>query len=360
MKWSRSRFIIVSSVSMAIVMGTIFCFGTVIALDQDRLQVIWTTKVPKETEQFSDWLKSRITTKIISITGRTAANEKPQTLHMRLVMKRKGSFYLFSTEDLSANPAIHGDCHGINSKYAFWIKRSKNGKDWVLHNTVEATSDFDEKSLGNVMSFFGADGTRTDGYRNFIDMTFSKIITVLLIPNNKEIEPWKIGELPGFRLHSISAEGPRQNILRVNFDFEAVDAQRKKNGVANCVLDFDLDAKCYPVKSHQVLKIGAEETVLDWSSDLKQKSEKEYELKLVSHLKTISNSKTTRFEETEKEAILSLDDPPERDFTLSAFGLPEAPGIEWKKPFPWYLVFAGIGTVCVGVFFFLRSRAKRF
>ncbi len=55
-----------------------------------------------------------------------------------------------------------------------------------------------------------------------------------------------------------------------------------------------------------------------------------------------------------KEADVS-----ESDFTLSAFGLPEPPEIESTKPMPWYLVLAGIGMVCLGVFFFLRSRAKR-
>lgn len=348
-----------SSFGMAIVIGYVVCFGTAMALDQDQLQAIWKKKVPEEAKQLSDRLKSRITAKDSSITNRITLNDVPQNLHIRLVLKRKGYFYLFSTENSSADPGTHGDCHGINSKYAFVIRRSKNGKDWVLQKYIETTSDFEEKSLGDVMSFFGADGTRTDGFRNFIDMTFSKGITVRLIPNNKEIEPWKIEELPGFRLHSISAEGPQQNILQVNFDFEVADAQGKKNGVVNCIFDFDLEAKCYPIKSHQVMRSGAEETIFDWSQNLKLKTEKEYELKTSSRLKTISNSVTKQFDELQEETKLFLDDLPERDFTLSAFGLPEPPGIVWEKPFPWYLVFAGIGTACLGTFFYLRVRAKR-
>lgn len=50
-------------------------------------------------------------------------------------------------------------------------------------------------------------------------------------------------------------------------------------------------------------------------------------------------------------------DVPESDFTLSAFGLPEPPLPE--RPFPWYLVVSGVGTACLGGFFFLRARARR-
>jgi hypothetical protein len=183
------------------------------------------------------------------------------------------------------------------------------------------------------------------------------------LANNNSVEPGKIEELPGFQLHSISVNGSRQNILRVNFSYEVVDANRKRTGVADCQIDFDLEAKCYPIKSHQILKNGEGEYILDCSETLTQKSENEYEvksLKSFSQLKKSSNDVGSRlFEEINSKTVFSLDDPPESDFTLSAFGLPEPPGIEWNKPFPWYLVFAGIGTACLGVFFFLRSRSKR-
>ena len=171
------------------------------------------------------------------------------------------------------------------------------------------------------------------GIRANVDWTLDQNLHVRLI-RKKGVEPWKIEELPGFRLQSISAEGPRQNILHVSFDYQVEDSEREKTGVANCEMDFDLESNCYPVKSHQVWKNGDEVTTLDWTKTMKKLSEKEYEEKSITRLKKTINAVVTPLEETEDEAHLSLD-APEREFTLSAFGLPEPPGIEWEKPFPW-------------------------
>ncbi len=51
--------------------------------------------------------------------------------------------------------------------------------------------------------------------------------------------------------------------------------------------------------------------------------------------------------------------PSEQEFTLSAFGLPEPPGLAWRKPIPWYLwaAVAGIACLLLGVVFsWLRKR----
>ena len=40
---------------------------------------------------------------------------------------------------------------------------------------------------------------------------------------------------------------------------------------------------------------------------------------------------------------------PDTDFTLSAFGLPEPPGLEWKRPTPWYLWVGLAGIVCLAL-----------
>lgn len=39
--------------------------------------------------------------------------------------------------------------------------------------------------------------------------------------------------------------------------------------------------------------------------------------------------------------------PEEYEFSLSAFGLPEPPGVEWPRPTPWYLWLVGIGIACI-------------
>lgn len=51
--------------------------------------------------------------------------------------------------------------------------------------------------------------------------------------------------------------------------------------------------------------------------------------------------------------------PPDEEFTLAAFGLPEPPGLEWERPTPWYWWAALLGIACIvgGAFFFwLKQR----
>jgi hypothetical protein len=74
--------------------------------------------------------------------------------------------------------------------------------------------------------------------------------------------------------------------------------------------------------------------------------------------KTVSGTITEHLSRVRSELTISTRDLPESDFTLSAFGFPEPPGVEWKRPFPYYLVAAGVGTLCLGAFFF-RARARR-
>jgi hypothetical protein len=52
-------------------------------------------------------------------------------------------------------------------------------------------------------------------------------------------------------------------------------------------------------------------------------------------------------------------EPLEREFTLSAFGLPEPVGVEWERPVRWYLWLTLAGVVCLvagGVFYWLSRR----
>src|SRR5262249_45691556 len=39
--------------------------------------------------------------------------------------------------------------------------------------------------------------------------------------------------------------------------------------------------------------------------------------------------------------------PKDEEFTLTAFGLPEPAGLEWKRPTPWYLWLGLVGIICL-------------
>jgi hypothetical protein len=51
--------------------------------------------------------------------------------------------------------------------------------------------------------------------------------------------------------------------------------------------------------------------------------------------------------------------PPVEEFTLSAFGMPEPPGITWKKPTPVYTWVIAAAALCGTLAFLFRYLAKR-
>jgi hypothetical protein len=51
--------------------------------------------------------------------------------------------------------------------------------------------------------------------------------------------------------------------------------------------------------------------------------------------------------------------PKDDEFILSAFGLPEPPGLEWKRPTPWYLWLALAGIVCLALAVVFRKVTRR-
>lgn len=51
--------------------------------------------------------------------------------------------------------------------------------------------------------------------------------------------------------------------------------------------------------------------------------------------------------------------PPDTEFTLSAFGLPEPKGIVWDRPSRWYLWFIAAAVLALAVAGYLRYRSQR-
>ena len=62
--------------------------------------------------------------------------------------------------------------------------------------------------------------------------------------------------------------------------------------------------------------------------------------------------------DTHFNLVLSPVPPDMTEFTLSAFGLPEPPGVTWPKPTPWYLWAAVAAAVCLVLAFVLRWLAR--
>jgi hypothetical protein len=136
------------------------------------------------------------------------------------------------------------------------------------------------------------------------------------------------------------------------------DPKSKKPCRSDCVLEFDLDMNCLPTKLHQSYKAEAREVDFDWRHEWVKTGADSYTVKQSTDTKITQDSVTMRLDQWTGTKSVAIHNLPESDFTLSAFGFPEPPGVEWKKPFPHYLVAGGVGMACVGVFFFLRARGR--
>lgn len=188
--WAR----VMQSFWLLIVMGFVVCCPSAIAQDQTQLQELWRKKVPEARKQFADFLKSRKSKSYMSsTTSRFLLNGKMRPFHTQQVVKRTGSFWLFSTEGDPDNPINpnNNQCYGFNSKYAFMIKKSKNGKDWAIQNITEVTPDLDENSLFgmkfNVVQV--SENGESEGLRAFVNAMFDSLdksnVSILLLTGTR-------------------------------------------------------------------------------------------------------------------------------------------------------------------------------
>lgn len=189
--------------------------------------------------------------------------------------------------------------------------------------------------------------------------TLTSIQTVHANPLRDYVAPGKIFELPGFQMVSILRDGADQNVLHVSFSYDVVDRDTNQLCKSDCRLEFDLGMHCLPTKLDQSYKCGFREIIHKWYQKWTRMEEGSYRVEQFTETKTVVDAALNHLLRIKSERNISTSNLPETDFTLSAFGFPEPPGVEWKKPFPWYLVAAAAGTICLGVFFFLRARARR-
>lgn len=75
--------------------------------------------------------------------------------------------------------------------------------------------------------------------------------------------------------------------------------------------------------------------------------------------KGIDKNNSNEWYETEYTYEVSLEEPNDKDFTLSAFGLPEPKGITWKTGSKTWLWFVAGGIVCLVLVILFQRRAKK-
>jgi hypothetical protein len=324
------------------------------AADPDEAEQIVRSRVPREIGRFAERLQSNITIENRAEVLYQSGAEK-SWYRTTEVAKKQDEFYVLMAEQKAGNMKATELCYGINSKYCFELKKNKSGNSWVVSNFTFLTPGFDERRQGHSL------GVEGGGFRRLVDNVISQLTTVRLVHRGAvdgglRAEKWL--ELPGFRLASVSLTGPNQNVLRANFTYDETDPELKKPCRPDSVMEFDLSMHCLPTRLHQSYKLGPREVVYDWQRQWESAGHGKYTVKRSIETQIITGGQLQSFRSSD-DMDVSLHDLPETDFALPAFGLPEPPGVNWSRPFPYYLVAGGVGAACLGAFVFFRSRARR-
>lgn len=305
--------------------------------------------MPKEIEKFGELLQSGSLTLETTGTSLYQSTAKKVDLTINNLIERRGLFYLYKIDPQGEDKSAIQFCYGINSKYCFELKKNKTRSAWVVSRVVDVTPNFDDTKQGFFLASFS--------FHSAVDKDISGLTSVRMVHGSVPVK--ELFNLPGFQLNSVSLVEPDQKVLRASFDCEVTDPENKKPCRSNCVLEFNLGMHCLPTKLHQWYKNGSKEVTHDWQREWVKTDDYGYTATYAVDTKTASDSVTKYLIKIRTNKKISTRDLPESDFTLSAFGFPEPPGVEWKKPFPYYLVAIGVGIVCLAAFAFFRVRARR-
>ncbi len=252
-------------------------------------------------------------------------------------------------EELSRKPSKPkaGDApkttaYGINSQYAFMLRKNQDGLWTLLRVDDRRTESVSADIMGR--------------------LEFTRTPVATLIAMHSESLPDVIRR-PYFRVADIDEtihDGNR--LVAVRFDYSHATTKSVSEPFA-------------PVQSGtMILDPDRFWTVRSLNLALKYPDGAQNQYKLDVELADSQSSfplpKRVTYTEKGKTEVRSVADmdlrevteePDETEFTLTAFGLLEPPGIEWKKPTPWWLwaTLAGMTLLVVGAFFgWLKRRAS--
>lgn len=306
----------------------------------------WKDRFLKEAP--SEWEKYRARAKRFQgVIERTTVRLTPEKEVMnkdRCEIKQKDGCALFLVQALVSEkqPDEKGLGLCINNQYGFEIRRRTPNTQWVAVNL--------DVDLSDGMKFnLASPPTEAVVYWTDCPVDFN------LIPYFS----WSGIKDPKFTVQQVTpiSRSGRQGV-KVEFAYRSPREKPNMPSVKKGYVLYD------PQRFWIILEYNAQ---IEWeSTNVKASTTVAYEYEETADGFPIAKRIIRRFtpvkgvdRENHYEFNLKEADVPESDFTLTAFGLPEPSGIKRGRPFPWYLALAGIGTACLGVFFFLRSRAKR-
>jgi len=243
--------------------------------------------------------------------------------------------YIITPDATSKDPT---EARVVNSRYVFVLRRNQGQDDWVLHDLYDVAS-----GLPPSIYYFGLD----DSVRGYTPFWIGPMIWV----------PDAITQ-PEFVIRdAVELNENGRRFVRISYDFNKPNQPKNQTGY------FVLDPERFWLVTEQ------EYTVSTSKSALTTKCKYEYhqvgDLPLLARMTTIKTSPffpdhrsvtTTSFRFTREAAD-------EMEFTLTAFGLPEPYGVEWKRRTPryiWILVGAGgFVLLAAGLYWLARRQGAK-
>ena len=222
------------------------------------------------------------------------------------------------------------EVRGINSKYLFELQREEESKDWVLrHLEFKPIAPAASSTAGSTL------------------LSLGPVVKVGRLPNAVEE--------PGFNLISFAPdaqEGPQIYALR--FELKRGPQSFRVRALLHqgnywCVRGGSFE-ECFESKVVHRGNVLCAYHIVDSLPIPRER---------ITTVSAFIQGRETHHvckESFEFANVSKL--PPESDFTVSAFGLPEPYGVEWEKPIPWWLYLSGGGLgiiVLLAVVYRLRK-----
>jgi hypothetical protein len=304
--------------------GTLWSSDQTAAFLQDA-QSHW-----QQYANFVQTLESSMT--IISRSADTGEGGKSSTL-----VKRSTECYL-SVVEMTHNFADgtskyrEGEVIGQNPQYVFTLRKTVGNGPWKLIKLAKPTPSTEKKEAN-------------DGF--------------LMVTGIQNQTLPKLAKQPGFRV--VVYERSSDNNIKVQFRWDLSGyPDRRLEG--HLVLDPE---HCWCVRSAETQDIFQGKVTTKTSLRHEYESNQGLPLARSRSLRSwflSANDPKPENIETIINVVQKVPDPlpPNTDFTLSAFGLTEPPGVTWERPTPWYLWASGIAFACLIIGFVSKRIAGRF
>ncbi len=265
---------------------------------------------------------------------------------------RNGKLLVISSEHTTKGKRDYGgeEAYGVNPKYAFRLQRKSSASPWV----VVQIEDLSKTSVPENIA------------RRF-DQMAAGITRLVRVEETPLFEILRRPDFQVLRCQTVSREG--EELVEIVFSYPHKVEQAPLPYVQAQSGSLLLDPKRFWCLRSCDLK--AENGTI--TSRVKELSDSGGSFPIPKCIETENNWIFTKeqiakgFPPKNKQQMrwdydLSEPDrlPDDSEFTLTAFGLPEPPGLEWRKPTPWYLWLALAGGFCLllGVLFAWLKRRR--